>query len=190
MTTKARIKLVIFAAALLILIPVGFLSLSLLVRFVTSFQEGADPASIFRGHQLVIPGPDQAQWRDLADVDISRAQQEEIIAAYWLAWDGLNRAHQTGDTTDLATYWAGSAYEQVLAGLGTTRSRLHAGHQLYMTFFSDDGSVVAFEDDGFIMTVNTTGEPVTVRASASVVMTLDQGFWRIRSLTLHYEPQP
>ncbi|GAB4530052.1 MAG: hypothetical protein OHK0046_50390 [Anaerolineae bacterium] len=189
MNTKARLKFGIFVLGLGALVPAALLALSLLTQFITAFQKGADPASIFRGHILIIPEPEQAQWVswDAAEGENpSQAEREEMIAAYWQAWEALDRAYQTGDTGDLATYWAGAAYEHALAGIPMEQrqSVSHSGHRLHLTFFAEGGSVAAFKDQGFSITYNPNGD--LLRASAEVVMTLDQGFWRVRSIQLNY----
>ena len=192
MAGKTRLKFMIFIVGIAGLIPVAAIGLSLISEFVVYFQQGADPASIFRGHTLTIPTSEQAQWvsYDVPGDNIpTQAERDEIIAAYWLAWQAIDRVHATGDTTDIPTYWAGTAYDQLLQSINPqqTRTQSHQSHNLEMTFFSDDGSVVAFEDHNFsiLQTINTTS--IDLQASASVIMTLDQGFWRVRSITLRYQ---
>jgi hypothetical protein len=191
MSSKSRVKFGFFIAGLVILVVVAAGSISLLASFVSYFQQGADPASIFRGHTLVVPEIAEARWLLVDETEgkaPSRAQQEELIAAYWLAWEALGRAHQTGDPSDLLTYWAGAAYDHALASIDPAgqQTYAHTGHRLTMHFFSEDGSVAAFQDDAFVITQQLGGEAVSLQASAQVVMTLDQGFWRIRQITLDY----
>ncbi len=191
MSNKSRVKFTLFVAGIAILTLVTAAGISLLSGFIAYFQQGADPASIFRGHTLVVPQSDQARWLTVDAVEgklPSQAQQEEVIAAYWLAWEALGRAHETGDTSDLLTYWAGAAYDHALVSINPDlpRAYAHAGHKLTMRFFSEDGSVTTFQDDGFSITQQSGGVEFTLHASALVVMTLDQGFWRIRQITLDY----
>lgn len=195
MTTKARMKFALFLLALLVALPATAVGLSLLTQFVAAFQQGADPASIFRGHQLIIPDIAEARWISLyargnaGGIPPKRSEREEIIAAYWEAWVALDRAYQTGDTSDLATYWAGSAYDQAYAGIqpGQAILQTHMGHKLRLVYFSADGSVAAFDDHAFTLTHTLHDRVITLSVSASVVMTLDQGFWRVRQMTLHYD---
>ena len=123
-----------FLASIIIAIPLIAVSLSLVAQFISYFQQGADPASIFRGHALVIPAPEEAEWLPFEVADKmrpSQAESEEIIAAYWLAWDALSRAYETGDKTDLLTYWAGAAYDHATAGIRETQklTQIHSGHR-------------------------------------------------------------
>lgn len=191
MNRKAWAKFVIFIGAMGILVPVALLAFSLLTQFIGAFQQGADPASIFHGHQLVVPKKEMAQWLPFTDETElpTQAEQEEIIAAYIDAWNALGRAQQTGDLADLATYWAGSAYQQVTASIDPRRhlKQIHSGHRLALTFMSTDGSVVTFQDKDFTLTQTLGSSTMTLTASAEVVMTLDQGFWRIRSIRLTFQ---
>ncbi|MBX3082879.1 MAG: hypothetical protein KF716_14680 [Anaerolineae bacterium] len=199
LSSKARLKLTIFLIALPVTFFGGLLGFRLLLAFITSFQQGADPASIFHGALLIVPSPDQVTWKS---IEVSapakqpdRGQQEQISAAYWGAWRSLERALMTGNTSDLATYWAGAAYQQVNAlvqtnaGLPRTQRRTQTdlGHQLYLKFYAEDDSVIQFEDRNFSITYTTAGKSRTVHASASIVMTLDNGYWRIRLISLHYD---
>lgn len=192
MNTKARLKLVFFAFFMAVAAPIGLASIMLLTSFIASFQQGADPASIFHGHSLTIPAAYEAQWLSLPqDIDIrpSQAEQEEIISAYWLAWEAIEQAYATRDTSDLKTYWAGSAYQSILTNMDSDE-RLSLGqsrHRLHLRFFSADGTVVAFQDEGFKILQTVGSLTFDLDASASVVMTLDQGFWRVRYITLQYK---
>lgn len=191
LTDKNRLKFLLFLVGLGGMIPLALLGVRLIAQFITYFQQGADPASIFHGHALVIPAPEDARWlsfEDVTGVMPTQGQQEELLSAYWMAWQALSRAHQTGDITDLATYWAGAAYDQAQAAVNSAQRRafIHTAHQLKLTFFSEDGSIAAFEDTGFTWEQTPNSGPVTLSASAAVVMTLDQGFWRIRQITLTF----
>lgn len=186
MSRKSRLKFAIFVGGLMMVIPLSLIGVSLLAQFITYFQQGADPASIFRGHALLITDAAEMHWLSVGDYTgetPTRSEQEEIVAAYWLAWEALIQAQRTGDTSDMATYWSGMAYDQALAGMNQSMMQDHTGHRLKLVFFSDDGSVVSFRDVSFTIVQPTI--PLTV--SAQVVMTLDQGFWRVRAITLEYQ---
>lgn len=192
MTTKARLKFLLFVLGLSTAAPLAVIGVALLANFMAAFQQGADPASIFRGHTLVIPESDEARWvRAFATEgrQPSQAQQEEIVAAYWLAWEALNRALQTGSTEDLATYWAGAAYAQASAAVNPDAPRTQSTrrHRLVLRYFSADGSTAAFDDVGFVQSLGTDETALHWESTAAVVMTLDQGFWRVRSIRLSHE---
>lgn len=189
--SKVRAKFFIFLVALGIMIPLALLGVALTGQFVFFFQQGANPASIFHGNELILPEPAQARWLPLTGYGgstPSQAQAEELLAAYWEAWTALERSHLTGDTSNLLTHWAGDAYQQALQAVDPADhvQMTHSSHQLRLTFFSDDGSVAAFDDLNFLVEYTTAGSTTSLNASASIVMTLDTGFWRIRSLTVAY----
>ncbi len=188
--SKRQIKFSIFVGGLLTGIVVAAVGFNVLSNFIASFQQGADPASIFHGAALNLPDRTEARWLpDMVELPVqpSPAQREEILAAYWAAWQALERAYQTGDTSDLLTYWAGTAYEQIAAlhfgGLVQSDDR----HRLALRFFSDDRTIAALEDRDFRLHLTVGDRAMTIPVNASVVMTLDNGYWRIRLMTIRYE---
>jgi hypothetical protein len=190
MTSKSRTKFLIFLIFSAVAIPASMVMLSLLAQFVAAFQQGADPASIFRGHRVIVPEETQARWIPGTVLDtVARGEREEIISTYWLAWEALSRAYQTGDTSDLVTYWAGSAYEQVMQGMQSNppNQLFHSWHQLDLIFISDDASVVVLTDHDFLLQQDWQGTTITLSATAEITLTLDNGFWRIRNINLQYQ---
>lgn len=186
---KSRVKFLIFlagVAGLGVFAAVGFY---LLTNFIASFQQGADPASIFNGATLNLPERSEARWLP-GEVELPRepsdAQREEILAAYWGAWYALARANETGDLSDLPTYWASPAYDQIIIDPEAVWLPSDSRHRIRLTFFSDDKTVAALEDVGFRFTLSRGDESVSTLGTASIVMTLDSGYWRIRWITLHY----
>ena len=187
--SKRRVKLIIFLAAAPIIAVLGLVALRGLSGFIASFQEGANPASIFHGAELRIPYSDQALWLDdMGDTGKTptSAQREELIAAYWNAWSALERNYLTGNAEDLTTYWAGGAFDQLRIEPGTKLRQASSGHQLRLRFFADDGTVAAFDDLDFQITQTLGSETLTFSVNAAVIMTLDNGYWRIRSITVDY----
>lgn len=187
----SRVKFGVFLGGLAVAIPLTGLSLMLLMQSVASFRQGADPASIFKGNKLIVPSEDQAQWIDTTanGYQLTQGEQEELLAAYWDAWQAFNRAQSTGNTDDLATYWAGTAIGQIEQSIDPNRSlkQTDAGHQLSLQFLSDDRSVVLLQDNSFMLQHFLNGKTLTFTVSATVLMTIDNGFWRIRLLELHYQ---
>lgn len=188
--TISRAKFLIFLALVATLIPIALIGFVLLTQFITSFQQGANPASIFNGNQMIIPQPEQAQWQSLDEVQgkiPTSAQQEELLSAVWDAWEIIRRAYQTTDTSDLPTRWAGDAIQFVRQSITQTApiTWSHEGHRLWLTFLSDDGSVAHIYDE-FRLTQTDNRQAVTVTARASMILTLDNGFWRVRLITLQY----
>ena len=168
---------------------IGFITLS---SFLSYFQQGANPASIFNGNELIIPEPEQARWIPDAESVVyvpSTAQREELLSQYWSAWEAVNRAHLIGNITDLSTYWALPALEQVQQSINPERpiQQTTSGHLLQLTFFSDDFSVASF-NDSFTLTQTLNGETRNLTVNATITLTLDTGFWRIRLMSVQYIP--
>jgi hypothetical protein len=191
--SKPQLKFAIFLGSLALLLPAAFFAFSLLSQFITEFNRGAEPASIFHGHRLTIPEQDQVQWLPEAasynSLLPSQAEREEIISAYWEAWQALARACQTSDPVALSTYWAGGAFRQVEPIVECADGTIfgHEEHQLELQFFSDDGSVAVLIDRQFRFTYSSAGITDSLTASAQVTMTLDVGTWRIRQIEIQVE---
>src|SRR5579872_6079369 len=142
--SKNNAKFAIFVVGLMISLIAGGIGLWGVAQFVVAFQQGADPASIFHGATLIVPQEKQARWlpdSPSTGTSPSDGQREELIAAYWQAWQGLDRAQQTGDVSDLATYWAGNAFKEIQIDPKRHFQQTDLGHKLTLTFFSDDGTV-------------------------------------------------
>jgi len=187
--SKNRAKFILFITALLIGIPASLIGFLMLNSFIAAFNSGADPASIFRGHRLILPTEDQAQWMstDAAGTQPNQNTLENLISAYWFGWEALARAYQTGDSANLPTYWAGAALDQVqAAGPSSSMSFVHNRHRLYLRFLSEDMTVAVMDDVGFHFQYSSIQQGVefTLSANATLVLTLDNGFWRIREYTI------
>ncbi len=181
--SKTQSKLLIAIGGLVFLGPVLLVALYLMSDFLASFNQGADPASIFHGHQLVLPQPEEARYIPSVNRQgkvPTRAERNELISAYWAAWSALTRAQETGLADDLATYWAGPALG--FARNAETQPYATAEHKLQLRYLSPDGSLATLTDVRFTLTT----ADLSVTATAEVVMTLDNGFWRIRLIELNY----
>lgn len=182
--TKTRTKIIVALLFTPILIAI-FLGMFLgLSQFLAFFQQGADPASIFRGHELIIPEESQVVWlttAPISGVSPSLSQQEELVSAYWDAWLAVSRAYETGLTDDLSTYWALPILETLSNSITTDQNYQTSNHQLSLIFFSDDRSVTQLQDS-FLLSVNG----IKTSANATVTLTLDTGRWRIRFISIEY----
>lgn len=185
MMSKTRTKLLIALA----LSPVLLLIVILLVfgfsQFLAYFQQGADPASVFRGNTLIIPSEEEAIWLSTAPeqgIAPSKAQQDELIAAYWGAWQALSRAYETGLTEDLSTYWALPILSEIEIAITSSfpLSYQTEQHQLQITYFSDDRSIAALNDSFIVQK-----DEIRLSAIAHSILSLDNGRWRIRLLQLN-----
>lgn len=182
--TKTGTKIIIALVFTPILIAILIGLILGLSQFLSYFQQGADPASIFRGHELLIPEEDQAVWLStapLTGVSPSRSQQEELISAYWLAWESVSRAYATGLTDDLSTYWASPMLETLGNSIIAGQTYQSSQHELSLLFFSDDRSVAQIHDR-----FDISANGIETSAEATVTLTLDTGRWRIRLLSIEY----
>lgn len=184
--SKQMVKFIIFIAALGVLAPVGWFGFRLMGDFIAAFNSGANPASIFHGNSLIVPDSRQARWLtvDPEGKAPTQGQLEELIAAYYGAWEALARAHATGDPSDLPTYWAGAALDSARAAtMGTNVAFEHERHRLRLSFLSNDGSVARIHDERFIYRL----DGIDLTATSNAVLTLDNGFWRIRQYNIDFQ---
>ncbi len=186
--SKNLVKFAIFSGGMLLLVPISLIGFTLMSSFIAAFNTGADPASIFRGHSLYAPDVEEAQWVSIQAEGTAPTQVEleELISAYWLAWEALSQAHATGDLSDLPTYWAGEALDTARTAAESGVTVAHSGHRLRLVFFSDDSSVAIVRDLGFAYTVTDASGAYVLSANAEIVLTLDNGFWRIRQYTVNF----
>ncbi len=186
--SKDKVKFWIFAFGIALLIPLSLIGFALMSSFIAAFNTGADPASIFRGHSLYAPDIEEAQWVSIEaeGTAATQVELEELISAYWLAWEALEQAHVTGDLTDLPTYWAGDALGMARNSAESGVTITHSGHRLRLVFFSDDSSVAVVRDLGFAYTVTDANGAYALTATAEIVLTLDNGFWRIRQYNVDF----
>ncbi len=181
---KTRLKFLLFIGILPLAIIVSLLLLLRFSNIISSFQAGADPAAIFRGHQLILPAVEDAV---LLVSDLkrggkypTRSQRDELIASYWLAWEAIDRAYQTGLTQDLATSWALPALDIVIQSLAEGGFRTEQ-HQVRLIYFSADGTFASVEDKFIVYT-----DHYRLNVKGDAMLTLDDGRWRVRYLELHY----
>lgn len=188
MSAKNQAKLVLFLLVALVSLPIAWFGLRAFASFITYFNQGADPASIFRGNVLRLPQNQQARWLDFHIIQgelPTSAQREELLAAYWGAWQAYERAIQTDNASDLATYWASAAYERTLVALGAGARQLSTDqHHLRLRFFSRDGSVAQIESLFRLRYTDDQRVQHTLRLNAILTLSLDKGFWRIHQLSL------
>lgn len=181
---KTRLKFFLF----IMVVPIALLmSLAVLLRFsniISFFQAGADPASIFRGHELIVPAVDEAVLLvsnlNRGGKYPTRSQRDELITSYWLAWEAVARAYETGLTADLATSWGLPALEILKQSISDGGFRTEQ-HQVRLIYFSEDGTFASVEDKFVVYT-----DHYMLNVKGDAILTLDDGRWRVRYLELHY----
>lgn len=194
---KQTLKLLIWAALLVVVAVVGVVTLKGAGRLIAYFQSGADPAAALN----IVPNipPDlhvRLDW--LADdQDTGRIMEpytrSQIEAAYLRAWLQWNISLARGEPYGLKTYFVGPALAAlddtltVPAGREWRVNQSDTSHRLQLHFYSADGSIISFSDTANVTRQirGTDGADVYVGETTSrydVVMFLEDGNWRIRHL--------
>ncbi|MEZ4729869.1 MAG: cellulase family glycosylhydrolase [Caldilineaceae bacterium] len=195
--------LILSVAALTVLGAVAGLG-----RLIAYFNSGADPASIFQAIPTVpVDLNDRVTWLpdQAADAQGRRLDpymREQIAGAYLYGWAQWSISYELNRPYNLKTYFAPPALDAVTlsvtstvaAGWQVRQSNLH--HTLQLTFYGDDGALVAFTDHNAHLVqqvLNSDGSLVDVRESTNVydvVMRLEDGAWRIRDLVRRGDGPP
>ena len=131
---------------------------------------------------------DEIVW--LEDPDDLPREMEPLtriaVTSSWIrAWEQLEIVARTGDTSGVEVYFANSAREGVLerAGQWSGRSVSQVGHDLQLSFYSEDGQVIGLSsvDSHLVRTDRVDDVEFTreTRESYDAVLVLDDGNWRI-----------
>lgn len=112
--------------------------------------------------------------------------RERVQTDYLRALDELSYSLYTGDGGGLVSYFqAGALHDAQLAAGSSLRGQFRSwDHRLRLNFYAPDGATVAFTDtylyaQGSVLDADLTDLRVAER-SLDVVMTLDDGAWRVR----------
>jgi len=183
---------------LLLLLTIGALTtLAGISGILTYMSTGADPATALNLAPVAPPDLEKRlSWlADQPSVSQQRAMESntraQFTAGYLRAWTQWNLSYELGQPYGLDTYFSGPALlgvtrsvtETVAAGWQVRQSNLH--HELELSFYADDGSVVAFTDHNLQVVQHfqhkTTGESFVLETSHvyEVVMLLEEGVWHI-----------
>lgn len=171
------------------------------VYFHTGAEWGIPPA--FAGNTLSLHTP-PAKWEQLQP-ELGEAPDEylqsEIEAAYLEAWQALNYAYREKDNAIWKDHFAESLWPELDSLLSQQQAfqveQADLSHHLYLYAFSLDKQLVAFTDKGVLLkkkiAPTTEGEVLyndLQAADFDVVMTLDDGRWKVRHLRRKtYTPQ-
>lgn len=130
--------------------------------------------------------------------------RQQVTGAYMRGLAQMAISYELGRPYGLATYFGGPVLVQVTDAISATAAtglalrQSSLSHALQLTFYADDGSVVAFRDNAarLVQQVKDSAsgqEQVIVQEGAyDVVMFLEDGNWRIRAWRRvgDAEPQP
>ena len=179
-------QVVLLAGALLALGAI------LLATHVVSFSStSADPGSALHVVAELPPEADAlVTWApDVWNQErvLEPATRIALEAAYVRAWAALGVFQATGSSTALVTMFSGPARLDALAvPAGAPIGTWSVAHRLQLEFYALDGATVALTDTGaHLARAIGTGAAESVVDSAetySVVMVLEDGYWRIRQL--------
>ena len=179
-------QLVLLAGALLALGAI------LVATHVVSFSStSADPGSALHVVAELPPEADAlVSWApDVWNQErvLEPATRIALEAAYVRAWAALGVFQATGTSTALITMFSGPARLDALAvPAGAPIGTWSVAHRLRLEFYALDGATVALTDTGaHLVRAIGTGAAEAVVDSAetySVVMVLEDGYWRIRQL--------
>lgn len=109
----------------------------------------------------------------------------DITASWIRAWDQLTIVSQTGDVSGVEVYFSNSARRGVLARAENWGDvSIHQlGHELELTFYSEDGQIASIRsNETKLQHRDTSGELTLVRETVETyetVMVLEDGNWRI-----------
>ncbi len=108
------------------------------------------------------------------------------ITVSWLrAWEQMTIVSQTGDVSGVETYFSNSALEGVLAGAESWGdiSVHQLGHELEVTFYSEDGQILGLRANETKLQHREIREGHTLvrqtTESYEAVLVLEDGNWRI-----------
>lgn len=187
-----RFKRLLVVLMLVVAFVVAALALRQAGAAIVRASQGADPASAF--NEPLTPAQSIVKvvsW--LADPPrdgrpMEPATRSDITDAYAAAWAALDRAGGGDPKAPLDTYLAGAALTQgrnVLAGNTRTKST-HLGHRLQLSFYSDDGAIVAIDivqlDVVRVIGVDEPAVEVQSAEAMRAVMVLEDGNWRLHLL--------
>ena len=200
MIAKSRLKLALALAMLGLIVLALLATIAGMGRLLAYFNSGADPAGIFKMVPTVpIDLKDRVTWLpDLPTATAGRPlaayTREQIAGAYLYGWAQWGTSYELKKPYNLKSYFAAPALDMVSAAVTSTvaagwqlrQSNLH--HLLELTFFSDDGQLIAFTDHNAHLVqqlLDADGQMLNVQETTSVyavVMRLEDGNWRIRDL--------
>lgn len=188
---SGRRKVLLRVMLLLAVAAAGLLVLGTFGSLLSTVTQSGDAAEVFTdAAELPDDLLDAVTW--LPDTEgIPRSMEPltraDVTSAWIRAWSQLTVAAETGDTSGMEVYFSNSALQGVLAGAESSSNRpvFQIGHDLQLTFYSEDGQVVGLTavqsrllraepfDDGVRRFFES-------EESFEAVLILEDGNWRIQ----------
>ncbi|MBK8047431.1 MAG: cellulase family glycosylhydrolase [Anaerolineales bacterium] len=187
---------------------VGFiLVMALLAEVVIYTGTGADPATALNLIPAVPPNLEKRLiWLPDAPATVGGRQLEPVVrqklaGAYLRAWAQMAISYAIEQPYGLATYFGGPAYDQATAAISATvasgwaLAQSDLRHAVELTFYAENGNVVAFTDHAVRLVQQYSGKQgeeyvIETDAIYDVVMVLEDGNWRIRAWRRRALPAP
>ena len=175
--------------ACLALVVLG-LGVAIVSNLLAHFKTGADQVNIYDlGLNLLDDHQPEIKWlpddKDIAG-EINEYLRQEITEAYSDAWGILNLSMAEGRDLGLIENFTESKTRLIQEAITSPQSvyRSDLKHLLKLHFISLDRQVVSFSDLSAVSTITTFENRVSYSDTSiyNVVMTLDDGKWRINKL--------
>lgn len=188
------VKQITAAVLALAVAAAGVLALRQIDAAIVRSSQGADPASAF--HEAVKAPVELLQvmpWLPDPPRDgrpMEPGTRQSITEAYASAWSALDRASRGDPGAPIDEYLSGPAQQAAHQAMEDARRQPLSISQLQqaleLTFYSDDGSVVAFNvPEAEIVRIVGIGDTAVVVPTVEflqVVMLLEDGNWRVQQL--------
>ena len=210
---RNRSKLYARIALAAVVMTAALIGLAVASASVTAVADSAETADVFNDAGALPPDLlASVTWRD-DDLQPEDRPVEplvrDLVTTSWLrAWEQLRITAETGDTSGVAVSFSNSALDAVLAGdrgsgaglIGDEatpgqHSLRQQSHDLQITFYSDDGSVIGLRSHATqLVHSSNVGNRILQRTSTEIldaVLILEDGSWRIHHLvrrSAEFEP--
>ncbi len=169
---------------------VGFVVLTVSGAVMREVTQGGEKADVFTdAAELPDALLDSVRWRDDSP-DLPRQMEpltrDDIAQAWIRAWSQPDVIAQTDDISGLEAYFSASALDAMGSDVQRWRSQSieQIGHELELTFYSEDGQVVGLtshrSDFLYTQTVGSKQLPFHSEESFEAVLLLEDGNWRIQ----------
>ncbi len=184
---------IVSAAIVVGLIAIVFAGLG---KTIAYFKTGADNGEVYVINTNILKDHHPAvTWQEDQIVDgriVNDYMRGDLEKAYIEAWYVVNMSFANKDASHLEDYFAGKALEwireEVTDSSAFTLRQTELNHNLQLNHFTLDNQLAAFSDQGVKVVkkiLDDQGELIYEEENTfdyEVVMTLDDGRWRIRHL--------
>ena len=181
--------------AAIIWLGISVILLAVLAKLIGYFGTGADKQSMLNiTPQQLLKHQPKIDWLPDQIVDgriINDYLRQDIETAYTQAWHILNLAMRQGNTSHLGDYYTDEILERITQELSDSsdfiKEQVDVKHTIQINHFALDNQLVAFRDSNVELIKRISKEGALLSSYKStfdfdVVMTLDDGRWRIRHL--------